>query len=139
MEKNNILNLMVDQHALLEALFFVFKDDKTENSLNEFSWELRKHFFVEEEVIFNFLAWNDSSISDVIKQLKEEHIEMLNLVAKMKENLAIAEKQTENFYNILKGHREMEEKELYPVLDTRLTDGQKEQIVDRINQVLIKK
>lgn len=139
-EKNSILNLMLDQHALIEALFFVFKDDETERSLKDFSWEIKKHFFIEEGAIFDFLAWNDSQIAETIKRLKEEHIEMLNMLAKMAYVLPkTSAEDLDKFYEILKGHRETEEEELYPVLDKRLTEGQKEQVVNRINQVLIRK
>lgn len=140
MVENNILNLMLDQHALIEALFFVFKDDKTEKSLGDFSWEIRKHFFIEENAIFDFLAWNDPSIAGTIRRLKGEHVEMINMLAKMAYALPkTSVKDLESFYDLLKGHREMEENELYPVLDKRLSDAQKEQVVNRINQVVIRK
>lgn len=137
---------MIDQHALLEALFFIFKDnakqasENCQRALSDLLWETRKHFFVEEEAIFNFLAWNDPLISDIIKELKEEHVQMINSLAKMGYALAeTSDKDMESFYNLLKSHRETEEKDLYPVLDKCLTEGQKEQVIARINQVVIKK
>ena len=146
MEENNILSLMVDQHGLIEALFFIFKDEakeKTErvkNSFSEFSWELRKHFFVEEGVIFDYLPWRDPFISETIERLKDEHIEMLNQLSKMAEDLLkVEDEQIESFYNLLKSHREMEEINLYPALDKRLTVAQKEQVIKKIDEIPFKK
>lgn len=86
------------------------------------------------------MAWNDPSISEIINRLEEEHVEMLNMVAKMDHNLPeTSPEDLDEFYEILRSHREVEEKELYPVLDKRLTEGQKEQVIGRINQVVIRK
>lgn len=144
MEKNSILSLMVNQHALIEALFFIFKNGvesktkRVENAFLDFSWELRKHFFVEEEAIFNYLPWGSASLSGIIKELKKEHVEMLNIAEQMKGNLSgVLSNDLDNLYDILKEHRQTEEKSLYPVMDKRLTASQKEFVALRIRQIPI--
>jgi hemerythrin-like domain-containing protein len=144
MVEEKIANLMIDQHALIEALFFVFKDEAKEkskdleNCFSDFSWEIKKHFFVEERAIFDYLPWSDPTISATIKQLEGEHVKMISELAKMAEDLTkVSQGEIESFYKLLKGHREMEEKSLYPVLDKKLSKAQKEQIVSHINEIPI--
>lgn len=138
----NILNLMVMQHGMLESLFSVFQlelkndQEKAKQSLSEFSWELKKHFFIEESVIFNFMAWKESAITTVIDQLKKEHSIMLEMVEKMSNEFPLmAEQNAEPFLKLLQSHRGVEEKNLYPRLDADLSDPQKDQIIKRANQI----
>jgi hemerythrin-like domain-containing protein len=138
----NILNLMITQHGFLESLFSTFQieiregSEKSEASLSEFTWEMKKHFFVEEEIIFNFMSWKEPVIFEIINQLKKEHSIMIEMLVKMSENLkTINGEDTESFFKLLKSHRDIEEKNLYPRLDKSLSGGQKEQIINRINQI----
>jgi hemerythrin-like domain-containing protein len=138
----NILNLMVIQHGMLESLFSVFQlelkkdQEKAKKSLSEFSWELKKHFFIEENVIFNFMSWKESAIITIIDQLKKEHSIMLEMVEKMQnEYPLVAEQNTEPFLKLLQSHRGVEEKNLYPRLDADLSESQKDQIIKRAGQI----
>ena len=146
MENNNILEIMVTQHALLEVLFTAFKNEingnleRGKSFLSEFKWESKKHFFIEEEAIFNFLPWSDPEISEMIKRIKNEHGIMADRLQNISKNLAnISEIEMEGFYRLLENHRKFEEQDLYPVLDTRLTDAQKRQIIFRVNQITLNK
>jgi hemerythrin-like domain-containing protein len=138
----NILGLMVIQHGMLESLFSVFQlelkkdQEKAKKSLSEFSWELKKHFFIEENVIFNFMSWKDSAITIVIDQLKKEHSIMLEMTEKMLNDFSVtAEQNSEQLAELLKSHRGVEEKNLYPRLDADLSEAQKDQIIKRANQI----
>jgi len=142
MTQENILGLMVAHHALLETLFVVFRDEVSENSprvgsaLSEFSWEMKKHFFAEENAIFNLVPPKDIESWKAINRLKEEHIAMLVGLEKFMGNLVeIKSEEVEVFYNLLKGHREVEEKDLYPRLDKELGAEEKNQIIARINEI----
>jgi iron-sulfur cluster repair protein YtfE (RIC family) len=146
MAENSILNLMVAHHALLNALFVLFRDQakekspKTAASLTELKWETKKHFFVEESVIFDFVIMENYGVLATINQLKDEHVTMLNDLEGFSENIdQITSKDLENFYNFLESHREIEEKELYPKLDKELSEEQKSQIIARINEVPLTK
>ena len=145
MAENSILSLMVTQHALLEVLFLAAKDEVKNNPeraksfLSEFSWEIKKHFFVEEGAIFVFSPEQDPEISETIKRLKYEHILMLDKLGKMQDNLSSAsDKDLEDFSELLVHHREEEEKTLYPALDQKLSGRQKELIASHINEIPIK-
>jgi len=138
----NILDLMVIQHGLLESLFSTFKSEiktdskKARETLSEFSWELKKHFFAEEQVIFNFMSWKEPGISAIIDQLKKEHSMMLDGAEKISaaEDF-MGQEIVESFAELLKSHRGIEEKDLYPKLDSALSDVQKEQIINRVTQI----
>ena len=145
-EENSILTLMVSHHALLEALFFPFRDEARDNSkraeasLSELVWEIRKHFFIEESAIFDFIPLKTMKIFETMNHLRDEHLMMLIDLKRFSENFSeIKSEDIENFYKLLMHHREMEEKELYPQLDKELNDEQKRHIIHRINEIPVTK
>lgn len=142
MTEKNILNLMIVQHELLASLFSIFmnelksQSENVKNSLSELINEMKNHFFVEEEIIFSFMAWKDPDITETINHLKKEHSVAIDEVEKMFEDLGLAsEERLGSLSKLLGGHRETEERILYPKLDESLSPAQKQQIVDRINEV----
>ncbi|MEK7658778.1 MAG: hemerythrin domain-containing protein [Patescibacteria group bacterium] len=144
MAENSILNLMISHHALIDALFSLFRDEVREKSprarasLSELDWELKKHWFAEENAIFNFLPLKNIEIWKTINHLKDEHLTMLNDLKKFSESLLeIKGNEIENFYKLLEDHRATEEKDLYPKLDKELREEQKAQIISRINEIPI--
>jgi len=139
-----ILDIMVAQHGLLEALFQAFKDEFKENPeaakkfLSEFSWEIKKHFFIEDQAIFALLPWKDSEILEIVRDLKKEHIIMLDKLEKISENLSDEENNgIENFLKLLTSHREKEEQKLYPLLDEKLSGEEKSLVISRVNEIPI--
>jgi len=146
MPEDTILNLMVSHHALLETIFVLFRDEAKEKSkraeatLSELLWEVRKHFFTEENAIFDFFPLRSMNVFTMINHLKDEHLVMLDSLKKFSDNLPeITDEEIEKFYNLLESHREIEEKELYPKLDKELREEQKRQVIDRINEIPIHK
>lgn len=146
MENKNptLLDLMLVHHGLLEVLFSSLKDNigmetKKEfvsEMVNDFQWELEKHFFVEEKVIFKSASEGQPEIYKIIVQLLEEHDIMLKMLEGVKSQLA--KKLPTNlskFGNLLTEHRIIEEHKLYPDLDSRLNDEEKKLIISRINQL----
>jgi hemerythrin-like domain-containing protein len=135
MQNNRITELMVAQHALLDTLFVAFKDEmgtspeKAKVFFDEFAREMKKHFFVEEQAIFNLLVLGNGEVDDIVGRLKKEHATMLQILEKGPEG------PNEGFSILLKNHVELEEKKLYPALDEKLNDDEKALIVSRINQV----
>lgn len=139
---DTILNLMISHHALIDALFVGFKDEakdkspRTEAALAEFSWELKKHFFAEENAIFDYFPLKTFEVFEVISHLKDEHLMMLIDLKRISDSLPeINERDIENFANLLEHHRQVEEKELYPKLDKDLREEQKKQIIHRIKEI----
>jgi hemerythrin-like domain-containing protein len=146
MAEENILNLMVAHHALLDALFSLFRDQikdgspNAKSSLAELRWETKKHFFVEENAIFDFVTMESYGVLSTINQLKDEHITMLNDLKMFSEKFpGIKSEEMDNFHNLLENHRVLEEKDLYPRLDKELSNEQKKEIVNKINEIPLTK
>lgn len=144
MEQDSILKLMVAHHALLNAQFMLFRDSIKEKSpkvadfLSELKWETKKHFFVEENVIFKSEDIATEGFSATVNHLEEEHKEMLAKLDEFGADLAsVASEALEDFHKILEKHRYVEEHDLYPKLDTNMPADEKERIVKRINEVPI--
>jgi iron-sulfur cluster repair protein YtfE (RIC family) len=144
--EDTILNLMLNHHALIGAIYSLFVDEVKEKSqraeatLSELSWEVKKHFFVEETVIFDFLPVRSMNVFEMINRLKDEHVAVLLDLKKFSDNLQeVKEEEIENLSKLLEGHAKTEEKDLYPKLDKELPEEQKRQIILRINQVPINK
>ena len=144
MAENNISNLMINHHALIGAIFILFRDEVKEKSpragstLSELAWEIKKHFFAEENAIFDFIPLRDMNIFKTINHLKDEHLAMLNSLKNFSDNfLEITDEQIEEFFNLLEDHHQTEEQNLYPKLDKELRDEQKKKIVSRINEIPI--
>ena len=146
MAEDNILTLMVAHHALLDALFALFRDQikdgapNAKSSVAELRWETRKHFFVEENAIFDFVTMESYGVLSTINQLKDEHVTMLNDLKTFLEKFpAIKSDELENFHSLLESHRKLEEENLYPKLDKELSQDQKKEIVKRINEIPLTK
>jgi hemerythrin-like domain-containing protein len=141
MADTQISEIMVAQHHLIEALFEGFRDElKTNveaarNFYAELVWEVKKHFFIEEQAIFDLLPWKDPEVSGILTELKNEHRIMAENLDKI-ENLGGDES---GFTAMMKGHVEKEEKKLYPMLDERLTPEEKQHIISRIGQIPLNK
>jgi hemerythrin superfamily protein len=142
--KNEITQLMLGHHALIDVLLTAFKDtlaknpEEAEKLFDEFRWELDKHFFVEERAIFKFCEPPEDEICRLVNKLIKEHDLMLGLMNEMKNALALRRRvDVAGFQKILTEHREAEEKVLYPWVDQKLTAAEKEAIIERINEIPI--
>jgi len=145
MKNDNILEIMVSHHALLETLFSVWQEEIEKSignpkaSLGQLQWEMEKHFFVEENAIFDFTRWQNSVIAEMVDHLKKDHHNMLESLKGFFTDSAKIDGAISAFSKILKQHRQLEEKELYPKLDEELTESQKQEIISHINEIPLKK
>jgi iron-sulfur cluster repair protein YtfE (RIC family) len=143
---NTILEIMLDDHALIEVLLIAFRDnlgkdiESIEESFDKFRWELEKHIFVEEKVIFKFCNLPESEICKTVNNLVKDHDNMLAMLNEVQNDLVTKnETDISKFQELLKTHRKIEEEVLYPRLDQILDKEQKEIIIARINEVPLKK
>lgn len=146
MDKNTILGLMLRHHALIETLLKTFQDNLREDSgagrdsLNKFRWELEKHIFVEENVIFKTCSMKDSEGCKVVHNLIRGHFTMMNILDDVSQTMnkgKIDEKEIFLFQKFLTAHKQTEEKKLYPKLDATLSNKDKKTIIYRINEIPI--
>lgn len=146
MAENNpkVLDLMLVHHGLLEVLFKSLSDNISQNTnielirkmLSEFQWELEKHFFVEEKVLFKLSSKDQPQTYSIIVELLEEHDRMLKMLDEakslLKDNKMV---DLSKFGTTLMEHRMIEEHKLYPELDNKISEEEKKMIVERINQL----
>lgn len=140
-----ILKLMLSHHALIETYLTFFLDSLKKPEvdsifyLDKFRWELTKHIFVEDQIIFKNCELASSEICGVAKNLENDHITMLVLLQRAEADLS-AHKEVDlaEFQALLRRHREVEEKILYPKLDEQLSEVKKEEIVSKVNEITLK-
>lgn len=138
-----ILDFMIAEHGLLKSLFELFKSEatfddieKAKKTLYEFSLEMRKHFSIEENIIFNFMSWDDNGTSEIVNRLRKEHGIMIEDIEKIFNSLNVENKDLINkFELIFYSHNILEEDNLYPNLDGKLSIIQKKEIIEKINQI----
>jgi hemerythrin-like domain-containing protein len=141
MAKETILNLMVNHHIFIEGLFSYFRNDVISKSSTagasflEFDSEFKKHLTSEEDVIFNLPQMKEIGLSGTIKKLHDEHDIMLKIVDSFSARLSsLNADDIQRFSDVFEPHRELEEKELYPILDQQLPIEQKLKVIVNISK-----
>jgi iron-sulfur cluster repair protein YtfE (RIC family) len=145
MKSTEILDLMVrDHNRLMEYLKEVENNlghdfGFLSNSFNTFQWNLEKHFFVEEKVIFT--AYNpdepDKKYTN-FSELMDQHTEILEKIETLRKRLQKREPfDLNDLKKLLVKHKIFEEKSIYPVLDQEIDDFAKSVIIDRIKEIRV--
>jgi hypothetical protein len=133
----NVTSLMVRHHAAIDLMLKLFMDETDKSSASakkifeDFKWELEKHIFTEDRVIFKLCA--DSEQCKLAEELSVEHKRMFDLLDKIEKDLNSSEASA--FQYLLVGHRKREEEKLYPKLDEVLTERQKQLTFERVNEI----
>lgn len=142
---NRLLKLMIAHHGLIEVLLAVFKDslsdsEKAPKALGDFRWQAEKHFFAEEKVNFRFVFYNQEDLYKIIRHLIEEHSQILEMINSIERQLQEKKKvELDALSDLLREHRETEEKILYPQMDELLSQYQKDLMIERINEIVLRK
>lgn len=145
MKSTAILDLMVKDHdRLMEYLKDVENNFGRDfgflsNSFNTFQWNLEKHFFVEERAIFASYNPDDPDKEyNYFSDLIDQHTEILEKIESLRKKLQKREPFDLNeLKKLLVKHKTFEEKNIYPVLDQKLDEGEKGFIIDRIKDIRI--
>ena len=143
MKSNAILDLMVKDHnRLMKYLKDVKNNLKSDFEVllklfNTFEWNLEKHFFVEERAIFT--AYNPDYIDDSYQfftDLSKQHTTILEKVESLRKRLRLGKSiDLSDLEDILLKHKTFEEKNVYPVLDLEINEGEKRFMIERINDI----
>lgn len=145
MSEIGILHLMVKDHCKIEKLLDKLEENIEKDysimreSFNKFEWELEKHLFIEEKAIFT--SYNPEDVSEGYKMLPEltkQHNYIINQLNNWRNKIRKKKKICGffEFKKFLMNHKEFEEKEVYPRLDESLGETQKQQIINRINEII---
>ena len=143
----SILTVMVHDHGILQKLL----DDVEKNisqggrelskSFHAFEWALEKHLFTEEKAIFTFYDPDDVTQGyKMLPEITKQHNVLLNKLSLLRQD--IRKKRSpldiDGFKEYLERHRIFEEHQVYPALDTSLSDSEKKIIIDKIKQITLK-
>ncbi len=144
MKTTSILELMTADHTkILKLLQDVEKSIGIElvslmKVFETFEWELEKHIFTEEKAIFS--SYNPKNISEgykMVPELVQQHNEILNRVLVMRKELMWNRPvKYQEFKELIMAHKTFEEISLYPKLDQELTVAQKEEIINKIREIV---
>ena len=144
MKHNIISQIMKNEHDSIDRMLDDIEGHHHENDMikrmfQRFKWNLEKHFFIEEKVIFSVYSSNISEeTSSDIETLLKEHKDILWLLGKaesmIKRNMM---PDLSELKNILKAHAKFEDEAFYPKLDEELSEDQKDIIIQRAKDVVI--
>ena len=133
---------MLKEHRRLDKLLEDLEknlDDyeKTKKNFNILKWNLQKHFFIEEKVIFDsFIRISGQETFDTFNLL-EEHVKIIEFMKSIEKKLKNKIKpDIQNLKGIIRVHRNFEDLDFYPGLDERLTLEQKKEISKKINEII---
>lgn len=145
MGKISILSAMIIHHALIEVYLAVLKDSQSQGAeasvvaFNNFRWQLEKHFFVEERAIFDQYKSDDAKVKQLVERVLLEHRQIIQMMDELK--IKITDGESVDFSQLSEtvvSHRELEDKELYPLIDIEFDDVRKKEITDKINDIILK-
>jgi hypothetical protein len=133
-DHNRLMKYLKDVKNNLKSDFEVLL-----KKFNTFEWNLEKHFFVEERAIFT--AYNPEYIEDghkLFTNLSKQHTNILEKVESLRKRLQMGKSiDVSDLETMLLKHKKYEEKNIYPVLDVEISEGEKRFMIERINDVKI--
>lgn len=126
------MNLLIDE---LEKHLDDY--EKTKTNFSVFKWNLEKHFFVEEKIIFDMFINISGKETNDIFHLLEDHVKIMSLIRVLEKRLSNKIKpDLEELKQRLIIHKDFEDEDFYPNLDKRLTPDQKKRISERIKEII---
>lgn len=144
MKSTSILELMTADHAkILKLIHDVEKSLGIElvslmKVFDTFEWELEKHIFTEEKAIFT--SYSPKNIVEgykMVPELVQQHNDILNRVRVMRKDLMWNKPiKFHEFKELISAHKTFEEVSLYPKLDQELTTQQKQDIINKIREIV---
>jgi hemerythrin superfamily protein len=144
-KKSDILPIMIREHCKLESSLDNLELNTRSDfksmikSFKNFEWKLEKHIFIEEKIIFT--KYNPSDVTEgykMLPKLTEQHNYILNIINNWREDIRNNKMITGlyDFKDYMVDHKIFEENEVYPRFDNELTDEQKKEMINKINEII---
>ncbi len=123
---------------LLEELKKVKDLKKFKSKFSEFHWNLEKHIFVEERVVFYVYNRKDEKGDKDMFNLLKEHKDILWEVKKVNESIDSGEiLDLSEICYLLKEHVKFEEEAFYPKMDEELEGDLRRLIIERAEEIIL--
>lgn len=139
-----ILKIMDKDHNKIKEILMDFEKEENKNFEKSkhvfirFKWMLEKHFFIEEKAIFNFYIVESPEENENLMKILKEHREILDLIEKSEEILFDQKKlEIDELKQVLLAHAKFEDEIFYPNLDDILNEEQKQEMINRIKDIII--
>jgi hypothetical protein len=144
MKSTAILDLMIKDHGKIVKLLLDVEKSigmeliSTMKVFDTFEWELEKHIFIEEKAVFS--SYKPTNIVEgykMVPELIQQHNDILNRLRVMRKNLMWQRPiDYDEFKELIMAHKTFEEVSLYPKLDQELDVSQKEEIMEKIREII---
>lgn len=139
----NIAPLVKQEHVKLGKLWQDFLEEYKKDSLksrvflDQFKWQLQKHFLMEEISIYELSQNIKGEEVGTIFDLMEDHGALRSLLLELDKTLSEnSQEKISEFRTALDKHEHFEDNNFYPMLDEYLNDNQKLIIVNKIKEKL---
>jgi len=140
MKTNSITSLMLEDHKkIVDYLNNVEEDGHPDiEAFLKFEWHLKKHIFIEEKAIFiSYQSIDDSELEKIFTKLSKEHTVIIELLDRiLKESFPRGNTSFDKLKKLLAVHKKFEENEVYPKLEEKLNDKNKQEIIDKIADII---
>jgi hemerythrin superfamily protein len=143
MESASILAIMIQDHRRIMNKLTDIKKNQEDNlgtfleKLNAFEWDLEKHFFVEERAIFT--SYNATLIKEgqqLFDEISKQHTSILESVESLRDRLRMNTSiEIGSLVVMLTKHKNHEERNVYPLLDENIPEGEKRFMIERIAEI----
>ena len=137
-----IESMMLQEHRRLDKLLDVLEKDlydyeKTLKNFSKLKWNLEKHFFIEEKVIFDsFITMSGQETSDTF-HLLEDHVKIMELLKIIEKRLNKKIKPKLRYLKeTIKIHRDFEDRDFYPSLDEKLSPERRKEVIKKIKEII---
>jgi hemerythrin-like domain-containing protein len=138
--KQEIFKIMNMQHEFIGSMLDDFEEsyDKdlagAKETLNQFVWNLEKHIFLEEKILYSVYSIWDGNIEGMFEILGD-HGEIMVFIKKIKK-LDFNKSDISSLRDLLENHFALEETVLYPNLEKVLNIEQKKLIIERAQEII---
>lgn len=136
--------LMLKHHGIINGFLGDFEKvseddpDELKGTFNIFKWNLEKHVFVEEKNIFTIADKTNKLEMMQLKNLLKDHKDIMVVVDNISEDINDGRKPNVKILrDILFAHEGREIENFYPLLDNRLSAEDKNDLVQRVNDIVL--
>ena len=133
---------MLKHHAIVNKLLLDFEKVPENDTyefvklFNLFKWNLNKHMFIEEENIFPVSDRNNKKEMNELKNLLKDHKDIREIVENLYEEILDERKPNAQILReLLMTHEKREVESFYPLLDSRLSEEKKKDILEKVKEV----
>jgi hemerythrin-like domain-containing protein len=139
-KRDKIITMMLKDHGKIINLLNQLEKNEEQDSeiqieaFNQFKWELKRHFLVEETAIFTYYDPEDDEGYSMVPKLIKDHKEISEMLSSLEKILKDNEDfDTATFRKRLSTHKDYEEETFYPMLERELDSAKKKMIIDKIS------